>query len=101
MRVEKLHRFDHVVSLGCLTLLAYLAWQGFYSPRGYKYREQLHQRIEALAKQRDEIEGQRKLIETRVALMRPESIDPDMLDELVRKDLNMVHPSDVIVEFAK
>jgi cell division protein FtsB len=101
MRVIRFKRFDYVVSMGCMTMLAYFAWQAFYSPRGYPYRDQLIAHIELLTKQRDEINGQRNSFESRVALMRPESIDPDMLDELVRKDLGMVKSTDVVVEFAK
>jgi cell division protein FtsB len=101
MQTVRLKRFDYLVSLGCLTMLAYLGWQAFYSPRGFSYRDQLVARVAKLTEQRDEIDTQRKLFETRVALMRPESIDPDMLDELVRKDLGMVRATDVIIEFAK
>jgi cell division protein FtsB len=99
MRVGNFKRFEFLVSLGCLAMLGYLGWQEFYGPRGYPYRDQLLQHSLALTKDRDTIEVQRKTIETRVALMRPESIDPDMLDELARKNLNMVRQNDIVVEF--
>jgi cell division protein FtsB len=101
MRFIRLKRFDLLVSFGCVALLAYLGWQAFYSPRGYAYRDQMITRIETLTKQRDEMESRRKAFESQVALMRPESIDPDMLDEMIRKDLGMVKSTDIVVEFAK
>ena len=35
--------------------------------------------------------------QNRVALLDPKSADPDLVDELTRKKLNVVHPDEVIV----
>jgi cell division protein FtsB len=101
MRFGNFKRFEFLVSLGCLVMLGYFGWQGFYGPRGSPYRDQLRKHTEILTKELEVITIQRKAIETRVALMRPESIDPDLLDELVRRNLNMVRKSDIIVQFTK
>ncbi|RDE05108.1 FtsB family cell division protein [Sphingomonas aracearum] len=37
------------------------------------------------------------ILENRVALLDPKHADPDMVDELTRKDLNVVHPDEIIV----
>jgi cell division protein FtsB len=101
MRVGHLKRFEFLVSFGCLVMLGYFGWHAFYGTRGFPYREQLLKHSEMLTRELEGIATQRKTIETRVALMRPESIDPDLLDELARKDLNMVKQSDIIVQFTK
>ena len=36
-------------------------------------------------------------LERDVALLRPESLDPDMLDERARAILNLAHPDDLIM----
>lgn len=36
-------------------------------------------------------------LSNRVALLDPRHADPDMVDELVRRDLNVAHPDEVIV----
>ncbi len=40
---------------------------------------------------------QRDVLKNRVGLLDPKNADPDMVDELVRKDLNVAHPDEVIV----
>ena len=38
----------------------------------------------------------RARLESKVALLRPESIDPDLLDELARGNLELAKPTDVV-----
>lgn len=99
MQMQQLKRFELLVSVGCLLLLSYLGWQVFYGPRGLPYKATVMQHVTILTDERDIIETHRKALEARVALMRPESIDPDLLDELARKNLNMVRANDIIIEF--
>lgn len=41
--------------------------------------------------------AEREDLVARVSLLRPESLDPDMLDERARLYLNLVHPAEVVV----
>jgi cell division protein FtsB len=91
------HRLELLVSLASLAMLGYLAWQGFYGPRSFHYRDSL---VAQLAQSRADfmtVSNQRQSLEGRVQHMRPESVDGDLLDELARKDLNMSKSSDLIV----
>ncbi|MFA6113896.1 MAG: septum formation initiator family protein [Sphingomonas sp.] len=47
------------------------------------------------------LEQQRAELKNRVALLDPRHADPDMVDELARKKLNVVHPDDMIVDLGK
>jgi cell division protein FtsB len=47
------------------------------------------------------LEKQRVELKNRVALLDPRHADPDMVDELARKKLNVVHPDDMIVDLGK
>lgn len=47
------------------------------------------------------LEKQRAELKNRVALLDPRHADPDMVDELARKKLNVVHPDDMIVDLDK
>ena len=62
-----------------------LAWGGYH-------RDLSAKRIE-LAK----IETERQALKHRSALLDPRKADPDMADELIRKDLGLVRPDEVIV----
>ncbi|MDX3909998.1 MAG: septum formation initiator family protein [Sphingobium sp.] len=43
------------------------------------------------------VKKQRDQLKNRVQLLDPRRADPDMVDELVRKELNVGHPDEVIV----
>jgi len=47
------------------------------------------------------LEQKRAELKNRVALLDPRHADPDMVDELARKKLNVVHPDDMIVDLGK
>ena len=47
------------------------------------------------------LEQKRAELKNRVALLDPRHADPDMVDELARKKLNVVHPDDMIVDLDK
>ncbi len=93
----KVQRFDLLVSLGSLALLGYFAWHAWQGPRGFWYLAQLHatqaQFEQELAGEMDVLSG----LESKVKLMRPESVDPDMLEELARTELEMSRRNELIV----
>jgi cell division protein FtsB len=62
-----------------------LAWGG--------YHRALQERQAELA----QLEAQRAQMRHRSALLDPRKADPDIADELVRKDLGLVRPDEVIV----
>jgi cell division protein FtsB len=62
-----------------------LAWGG--------YHRALQERKAELA----QLEAQRAQLRHRSALLDPRKADPDIADELVRKDLGLVRPDEVIV----
>jgi cell division protein FtsB len=93
-------RFEFLVSVGCLTMLGYFAWQAERGPRGFAYQKNLMEQSEKLKAQLDKIKGDHTLVEARVAELRPDAIDPDLLDEMARKNLGFVSPDQIIVHFA-
>ena len=94
MRISK---FDSVVTCACLGLLGFFAWHGFEGPRGFRFNEKLKSQSAQLTEGLAAIQEQRISFEHRVALLRPESVDPDMLDEMARETLDVAKPSELIV----
>ena len=43
------------------------------------------------------LDHQRVVLRNRVALLDPDHANPDMVDEMVRRQLNVAHPDEVIV----
>lgn len=66
-----------------------LAWGGYH-------RSLLERKSELAA-----LEAQKAELEHRSALLDPRKADPDMADELVRRDLGLVRPDEVIVPLDK
>jgi cell division protein FtsB len=62
-----------------------IAWKGYKAERA-RLQEQAAQSAEAKA-----------AIERQVRLLDPRKVDPDLADELVRRNLNVVRPDEVIV----
>ena len=57
------------------------------------YKQQVVKRQQAYAR----IDAERRVLKNRVALLDPDHANPDMVDEMTRKELNVVHPDEVIV----
>lgn len=98
MSFARFKDFEVLVSCGCVAMLCYFGWHAYSGPRGYGHRDQLVAQLDIATKQAAEIDSQRAIIETRVALMRPESIDPDLLDELARRELFLGKPNEILIK---
>jgi cell division protein FtsB len=64
---------------------------------GLKARADLERRKEVLEGELAGLQEVRQRLERDVALLRPESLDPDMLDERARALLNLAHPDDLVM----
>ena len=80
-----------LVGMAMLVAYAVLGPTGFLALRDY--RQQLAQREHAY----QVLDARRQVLANRVALLDPRHANPDMVDELVRKELNVAHPDEVIV----
>ncbi len=89
--------FDLSVLVATLLLLAFLVWHGNYGERGYQYRELVMARLADTRAARDEIRAKRLKLEADVSLLRPDAVDPDMIDELSRKTLGYVKENEIVV----
>ena len=89
---EKVRQFG---ALGYLLLLGGLALAGPYGFVAWGENLSLLDKREAQIKQ---LEHERADLKNRVALLDPSHVDPDMVGELIRSDLNVVHPDEYIYE---
>jgi len=64
---------------------------------GLNSRTELQRRADVLEGELAGLTEVRQRIERDVALLRPESLDPDMLDERARAILNLAHRDDLIM----
>ena len=80
-----------------LILMGFFGYYALLGPNGIlSYRDYTRQ----LGKRQEEygrLDKQRAELRNRVQLLDPRHANPDMVDELTRRKLNVVHPDEVIV----
>lgn len=80
-----------------LILMGFFGYYAVLGPNGMlSYREYSH-RLDARQAEYAALDKHRAQLKNRVALLDPRHANPDMVDELTRKELNVVHPDEVIV----
>lgn len=79
------------------TIMVYFIFHSVEGDRGLLAYWSLQDRVADIAKVRDEIIEKRQHLEQRVIAMRPNHLDPDLLDERARAMLNAAHPDDLII----
>jgi len=88
-------RIRQFLALGYLLVLGGLALAGPYGFIAWGENLSLLDKRQAQIAQ---IEKERADLRNRVALLDPNHVDPDMASELVRSDLNVVHPDEYIYD---
>ena len=86
-----------LLPLCCLLILGYFAYHAVEGDYGLFALGKLQDRVKALEAELDAVRAERTHMEKRVALMRPESLDKDMIDERAREALNMADPKDIVI----
>lgn len=91
-------RARHMVGpmLGCL-LTVYFVYHSIQGDHGALAWRQLDLLITEAEGSLATLEGQREVLERRVAMLRPDSLDADMVEEQGRRLLNFSHPDDVLL----
>jgi cell division protein FtsB len=77
--------------------IAYFGFHAWHGDHGMVAKQQLVAEIAALQGQLDRLKAERAEVERRVKLLRPEALDPDMLDQRARQMLNFADPRDLIL----
>ncbi|WP_334176474.1 septum formation initiator family protein [Pseudoxanthobacter sp.] len=76
---------------------AYFAYHMVTGDLGLRAREQIEAEAARLRAQLADVRGERERLEQRVKLMRAAAIDPDLVDERARVQLNMVRPDEIVI----
>ncbi len=77
--------------------MVYFGYNVIIGDLGLLSRWRLADEVAQLEYKLDKLNQRRKQLEQKVSLVRPESLDPDMLDERARIILNLAHPNDITI----
>jgi cell division protein FtsB len=75
--------------------IGYFAVNAFSGNNGLRAQADLDQQLATLKQELAQLKTERSLLERRVALLRSDRIDPDMLDERARALLGFADPRDL------
>ena len=78
-------------------LIGYFGVHAYTGAHGLKAKQDLIEQQTALSEELAKVKGERMRWQQRVALLRSDTLDPDMLDERARAKLNYTHPRDLIL----
>ena len=80
-----------------IILMGFFGYYAVLGPNGVlSYRDYTRQ-LEKRRAEYAQLDKQRAALKNRVALLDNKGANPDMVDELTRKELNVVHPDEVII----
>lgn len=84
----------YLLAAGAIGYFGVNAYTGRY---GLKAQQELDQEIIELTSELARLKAERTIGEKRIALLRASKLDPDMLEERARFQLNYVHPRDLVL----
>lgn len=85
------------IALLMAMVFLYFVYVTVQGDRGILAMLRLQRNLSAVEGDLASIRAERQALETRVQHMRPGSIDPDLLDEQSRIQLNLAKPDDIVV----
>jgi len=87
-----------IASLLGISVIGYFAYHAIEGEHGLRSYFALKHQIELARAELGAAAAERRGIERRVAALRPDSLDLDMLDERARQVLNLVHQDDFVIQ---
>ena len=87
----------HLLVLFVYGLAVYFGYHAVVGSRGLLAWRQLNRDIADAQQELTAVRVQRQALEDKVRRLRPDSLDPDLIDELARRHLSLAGPLDVII----
>jgi cell division protein FtsB len=94
--LRKRARFFVGPALG-IALTGYFAYHLVGGDRGLNAWLRLNRELRTATANLDAVRTQRAALDLTVSNLRPEHVDPDLLDERIRATLNLVSPDDIVI----
>jgi len=78
-------------------VVGYFAYHAIQGDSGFRAMVELQTGVDELAAESDALRDERQAWEKRAAQLRSESLDPDMLEERIRRVLQFTGPNEYVV----
>lgn len=80
-----------------IAALVLMAGMALFGPSGLLAWSENNRQLAERQKELRQLALERADLKNRVGLLDPHAVDPDMAGELLRKDLNVVHPDEMVM----
>src|SRR6218665_4178796 len=80
-----------------LLLLVYFLYHTMYGEKGYLTMQRLQGEVAKAGQNLQQVQDQRQTLEHRVQGLRPDSLDPDLLEEEARRQLGFTKPDERVI----
>ncbi len=90
-------RWQTVVSIAGACIVGYFLYHTIQGDHGWLAMLRLQGQVETAQDNLTELQKERQELDHRVQLMRPDHLDPDLLDEQARQLLDYSKPDEVII----
>lgn len=94
---EPLRLRQALIPLICVIVLSYFAYHAVYGRHGFIAWLSLQNSVDTLEQQLAEVQATHRSLDQQVSLLRPESLDPDLLDERARATLGLADKNDIVI----
>jgi cell division protein FtsB len=91
----RVRRRGFVTPVLCALVVGYFAYHVFHGEHGIAAWQNLEREAARLEAELEEVNREHAALERRVFLMRPQSLDADLLDQQVRAILGWAHPDEL------
>lgn len=99
MKNDLVARFQYVIGpVIAVSLLAYFVYHIIQGERGVLAWRRLKQQISVAELKLNTVKSEQHAMEQRVLLMRPDSLDADMLEEQAKQKLNFAYKDEIIIK---
>ncbi len=89
-----------LLPLGAVAVMAYFGYHSFNGDYGIWSRDRMNREAIGLEAELESLKAQRLALQERSRLLRPDSLDPDMIDERARSNLNVLKPDELVIDLA-
>ena len=79
--------------------LGYFGYHAFTGSYGKWAMDRMQNEAVTLGGELEKLKADHAALESRVALLRPESLDADLVDTKARTELNLLRPDEVVITF--
>lgn len=89
-----------ILPLGSLAVMGYFGYHSFNGDYGIWSRERMEREAVGLEAELAQLKAQHQGMADKARLLSPKTLDPDMIDERARVNLNILGPDELIIDLA-